>query len=93
MNQSFDLASARTVARSAHLPDRVLHILLLYATLSAVMLGYMTAASGRPHRAATILLLVLLTLALVVILDVDRPLSGGIQVSQQPLDDVRASMR
>jgi len=64
MNQSFDLATARAVARSTHLPDRVFHILLLYALLSAVMLGYMIAAHGKPHRVATGLLLVVLTLAL-----------------------------
>jgi hypothetical protein len=93
MNGSFDLASARTVARSAHIPDRVLHILLLYAILSVVMLGYIQAANGRPHRVATTLLLVLLTLALIVILDVDRPRSGAIQVSQQPLEDLRQSLR
>lgn len=92
MNQSFDLASARTAARSAHIPDRVLGILLLFAALSVVMLGYILAANGKPHRIATMLLLVLLTLALIVILDLDRPRSGAIQVSQQPLEDLRISI-
>lgn len=92
MNQSFDLASARTAARLAHIPGHVLGILLLFAALSAVMLGYILADNGKPHRIATMLLLVLLTLALVAILDLDRPRSGGIQVSQQPLDDLRGSI-
>ena len=93
MNGSFDLASARAAARAAHIPGRVLGILLLYAVLSMVLLGYILAANGRPHRVATGLLLVLLTLALVVILDLDRPRSGAIQVSQQPLEDLRASLQ
>ena len=92
MNQSFDLASARTAARSAHIPGRVLGMLLLFAALSVVMLGYILAANGKPLRIATTLLLVLLTLALIVILDLDRPRSGAIQVSQQPLEDLRASI-
>jgi hypothetical protein len=92
MNESFDLASARAEARAAHIPDRVLHVLMLYAALSIMMLGYISAAGGRPHRIATTLLLVLLTLAIAVILDLDRPRNGAIQVSQQPLIDLRASL-
>jgi len=93
MNQSFDLASARSAARLAHVPDRVLTVLLLYAVLSAAMLGYTSAAKGRPQRIATISVLVLLTLALVMILDIDRPRSGAIQVSQQPLEELKQSWR
>jgi hypothetical protein len=93
VNQAFDLASARSAARSAHIPDRVLSVLLLYAAISVIMLGYIQAAGGRVHRIATALLLVLLTLALTVILDLDRPRGGAILVSQQPLADLRVSMR
>jgi len=93
MNQSFDLASARSAARLAHVPDRVLTVLLLYAVLSAAMLGYTSAAKGRPQRIATISVLVLVTLALVMILDIDRPRSGAIQVSQQPLEELKQSWR
>ncbi|QUT06532.1 hypothetical protein KFK14_03460 [Sphingobium phenoxybenzoativorans] len=93
VNQAFDIASARAAARSAHVPQRVMSVLMLYAMLSVVMLGYIQAAGGRAHRVATTLLLVLLTLALVVILDLDRPRDGAIEVSQQPLEDLRASMR
>lgn len=93
MNESFDLASARTAARSAHVPDRVLAVLLLYALLSAAMLGYTSAAKGKPQRIATATVQLLLTLALVMILDIDRPRSGSIQVSQRPLEELRQSWR
>lgn len=91
MNESFDLATARVEARSAHVPNRVLSVLLLYATLSAAMLGYTAAAKGRPQRIATSAVMVLLTLAMVMILDIDRPRDGSIQVSQQPLEDLKQS--
>jgi hypothetical protein len=91
MNQSFDLAEARAAARLAHVPDRVLSVLLLYALLSAAMLGYTSAAKGKPQRIATASVVVLLTLALVMILDIDRPRSGAIQVSQQPLEELKQS--
>lgn len=93
MNESFDMQGARAAARGARVPAEVLAILVLYAALSMVMLGYILAINGHPHRVATGLLLVLLTLALVVILDLDRPRSGAIEVSQQPLLDLKASMR
>lgn len=93
MNESFDLASAREAARAAHIPDRVLHVMLLFAMLSAAMLGYSSAAKGRPQRIATAAVLGLLTLAMVMILDIDRPLSGAIQVSQQPLEELKRSWR
>lgn len=93
MNESFDLASARAAARSAHIPDRVLQVLVLYAALSMVMLGYTLGAGERLPRITTGVVLLLLTLAVVVILDLDRPTSGAIQVSQQPLEALRQSMR
>ncbi|TWB40574.1 uncharacterized protein DUF4239 [Nitrospirillum pindoramense] len=93
MNDAFDLAGSRAAARAAHIPGRVLGVLLLYAALSMIMLGYMLAAGGRPHRLATTLLAALLSLAVVVILDLDRPRDGAIQVSQQPLLDLKSEMR
>ena len=85
VNESFDLAASRVFERKSHIPDQVLHVLLLYSLLSAVMLGYVLASDRRPHRIATFLTLTLISLALVLILDLDRPRSGAIQVSQQPL--------
>ena len=93
MNDSFDAASARAAERAAHIPNRVFDVLLLYAVLSMLMLGYTLAVGGRPHRIATGMVLVLLSLAVVVILDLDRPRGGSIQVSQQPLVDLKASLR
>jgi len=93
MNQSFDLASARSAAGAAHVPNRVLTVLLLYAVLAAAMLGYTAAAKGRPQRIATLCVLVAMTLALVMILDIDRPRSGAIQVSEQPLEELQQSWR
>ncbi|HKY18333.1 MAG TPA: hypothetical protein VJL82_05315 [Rhizomicrobium sp.] len=93
MNQSFELASARNAAGAAHVPDRVLTVLLLYAVLAAAMLGYTAAAKGKPQRIATVCVLVAMTLALVMILDIDRPRSGAIQVSQQPLEELKQSWR
>ncbi len=92
LNECFDLASARTSARSAHVPDTVLGLLLVYAILSMVMLGAVQGAELRPDWMQTGLLLVLMTLAYVIVLDLDRPRSGSIRVSQEPLVAVLRGM-
>ncbi len=92
MNQSFDLASERAAGRNAHIPGEVLGMLMLCAILSAMMLGYMMGGAARRHRAATTMLLLLVGLVMLMIFDLDRPISGLIQVSQQPFEDLRASM-
>ena len=93
LNEAFGVQAARTAARAARVPDRVLWVLMLYSVLSMVMLGYILAINGHRHNAATGLLLLLLTLAFGLILDLDRPNGGAILVSQRPLAEVRASMR
>lgn len=92
LNESLDLAAARKALRSAHIPDTVLLVLLLYAVLSMIMMGSVLAASRQTHRGETALLLILLTLAHMVILDLDRPRTGAIQVSQQPMEELQRSM-
>ena len=93
LDEAFGVQAARATARSARVPDRVLAVLVLYSALSMVMLGYILAINGHRHEVATGLLLVLLTLAFGLILDLDRPHGGAIQVSQQPLVEMRATMR
>jgi hypothetical protein len=93
LNEAFDTQAARTAERAARIPGPVLLILVLYATLSMMLLGYITAIDGPRKMVAMVLLLLLLTLAFSVILDLDSPRHGWIQVPQQALMDVRASMR
>jgi hypothetical protein len=93
VNEAFGAQAARTAARAARVPNRVLAVLVLYSILSMVMLGYILAINGYRHSAATGLLLVLLTLAFGIILDLDRPQAGAILVSQRPLIAMRATLR
>jgi len=92
LNESLDLAVARKTERSAHIPDTVLVVLLLYAVLAMIMMGSVLAAGQNSHRGETALLLILLTLAHMVILDLDRPRAGAIQVSQKPMEELQHSM-
>jgi uncharacterized membrane protein len=93
VNEMFDAASSRKAERAARIPAEVLLVLILYAIAAAGIVGYVMRAAGKRHRAITLVVFLLLTLALTLILDLDRPLNGAIRVSQQPMFDVRASMR
>ena len=87
-NESIDLAATRMSIREARIPSRILQILLLYALIAGVTIGYEKGV----HRTATSLLFVLLTLAAVLVLDLDRPATGAIRVSQEPMLHLQRSI-
>lgn len=75
----------------AHLPDRVLWLLAIYSIISAAMMGYAVAGNQARHRTASSTFYLLLSLAFAVMLDLDRPRSGTIVISQEPFEQaVRA---
>jgi len=93
MNEMFDIAAARKAERAAHIPSDVLLVLILCAAMSATIIGYVLGSTGRSHRTVTTILFSLLTLALLLTLDLDRPWRGAIMVSQAPMIDMRAGLR
>lgn len=92
VNAVIDRGSSRDAAIEARVPERVLTLLIVYAGVGALLLGYVMGAFGNRHRVASSLLFVLLALTIGLILDLDRPLMGGIRVSQQPLIDLVADI-
>lgn len=48
---------------------------------------------AHPQRPLALVLSALLTLALALIVDLDRPWSGAVTVSQQPMLDLRAGIQ
>jgi hypothetical protein len=87
-NDMFDLAASRKAARAAHIPTRVLVVLLIYSMFVAFLVGY---EKGHARWAST-MLFVLLLIAAALILDIDQPVRGAVQVSQQPMLDAQAAM-
>lgn len=86
LNAVNDVAAERRAAGQARLPTRVLSLLILYCTVTALMLGYALSTSRARHRVAAWLLFVLLGLAFTTIVDLDRPRSGAIRVPIEPLE-------
>lgn len=91
MNEMIDMDSARQQSRRTHVPLEVFTILLVYQVIAAGVLGYVLA--GRRGRVTAALLLLLFGGSLLLVIDIDRPVSGGIVEGQQPMLEVQAMIR
>jgi hypothetical protein len=85
MNETIDLAATRKAGRLARVPSVVFTVLLIYMTVSAGWLGYIL---GERWRSAGVLM-VLMTLSLLLILDIDSPNRGGVNEDQTPMRDLK----
>lgn len=91
MNAVIDLDASRKTARQARVPTEVFAVLVGYLIMTAGVLGYVLV--GARGRAAAGFMLILLAAALLLIIDIDRPVLGGIREGQGPMEALRASLR
>lgn len=92
-NQMFDMATARDVALENRLPVTLLLLLLFFPFASLVLIGYVSGRSIGAHLMASTELILLLTLVLLLISDLNRPRSGTILAPMGPLLDVQTQLR
>lgn len=90
--EMFDAASTRRWEREARVPVLVLDILIVSAVISAGIVGYVLGGQGRRHALVTALLFALLSLAIMLILDLDRPWSGFVTIPQAPMEATVAAI-
>jgi hypothetical protein len=93
LNEVIDLESARWMAFHNHVPETVIYVNLIVAILSANMVGFFFGLEGRRHIFASCLLTLAVAAVLAVIIDLDRPSEGFIQVGQQPMIDLQQQLR
>lgn len=90
INEVIDLDASRKAARRVRVPSEVFLVLWIYIAVTAGILGYArTRARGR--RMAGVLS-VLVTMAFMLILDIDRPRDGGITEGQGPMLQLRDTL-
>ena len=92
MNEALNAGTRRELAGAAHIPTRILVALLLYLLVASAALGYLLGESAGRYRHAATLLFALFAISIIVILDLDQPRSGSIQVSQRGLEDLVANL-
>ena len=85
------ISETRIVAgRYSRVPETVLLLLLVGSALSLGMVGYMAGLKRRRSILSAVVMVVALGVVLTIVIDLDRPTEGLIQVSQQALLDVQA---
>jgi hypothetical protein len=90
MNTVIDLDASRIASRRAHVPPEVFVVLGIYGAGVALVLGYVLI--GWRGRVAGAFLIALFTLAMLLIIDIDMPTTGGIRESQAPIERIRATL-
>jgi hypothetical protein len=92
LNDVIDVSEERRTAFENHVPEAVLALLIFVSCGALAFIGCGSGLVGRRHLPSTISFAVISALVLVVILDMDRPRRGLIQVSQNSMLRLQASI-
>jgi hypothetical protein len=85
LNSTMDAAGLQAGVTSAHIPDAVMLVLILIVLIAVGVLGFNTGRSGERSVGPMLLLAITLGLVIGIILDLDHPQRGLIQVNLTPL--------
>lgn len=88
LNEAIDLESARWMAFQNRVPQNVIYVNAIVGLLAAMLVGYSFGVNGHRNIFSMCVLALAITLVLSVIIDLDRPRSGFIGASQQPMIDL-----
>ena len=72
----------------SRVPETVILVLIVGAVLTLGVMGYSAGLTGRRGMLSAVVLMVALGTVLTLVIDLDRPRDGFLQVSQQPLIDL-----
>lgn len=90
LNDTIDMYETRVTAIVyARVPETILLGLLALAMLSLVMVGYSAGLTRHRNMMIAVVLVVVMAGVLTLVVDLDRPRDGFLQVSQQPLLDLQ----
>jgi len=94
LNEVIDLHATRMMAAlRSRVPAPIWIVLFLLSFLSMAMMGYHEALTNSRRSIAVLALILGFTSVLFLIVDLDRPRKGMLQVSQQAMIDLRNSMK
>jgi hypothetical protein len=93
LNELIDAYGTRDAALNRHVPEAVLFLMFGTFILTASLVGYASGVSGHRASFATYILEVLIVFLVFIIIDLDRPRRGLIEVSHQSLIELQESVR
>jgi hypothetical protein len=93
LNETIDLDAKRLAATRNHVPGAVWMLLVVVASCGCCATGYAAGCSGKRTGFGNLLLPLLIAVVIFIIADLDRPRAGLIRINQQPLVDLRTSLK
>lgn len=85
LNDAIDAYGERNAALNRHVPELVLFLLFGTFALTACLVGYSSGIARHRTTFPTYILMLLITFLVFIIIDLDRPRRGLIEVSQQSM--------
>jgi hypothetical protein len=92
LNQLIDVEGVRMRAVENHVPVAILVLLVVSAVASVVLMGYVYGQAGQRNLFAMLTATALFSLVLTIIIDLDRPRVGLVQLSHASLLELRDSL-
>jgi hypothetical protein len=89
-NELIDLDAERKVARQVRVPAPVMMLLYGFLLITGAVIGYVL--EERRARVGAFVFFLLLSLYVGIIIDLNRPVSGSIQESQEPMLMLKSSL-
>jgi hypothetical protein len=90
LNETIDLNTTRiTAGLYARVPETVLMLLIIGSSMTLGMVGYSAGLTGRRSPLTAVVMIVVLGAVITLVVDLDRPQDGFLDVNQQPLIDLR----
>jgi hypothetical protein len=93
MNDVIDLHEKRHRSLEDRVPEVVFHLLFLVSAFALGQIAYSSGLNGRRHPVANVLFACCIALVLIIIMDIDRPRRGLIQVSQDSMLRLQESLQ
>ena len=92
LNEMFDAYGRRDAALARHVPEAVLFLLFLTFIMVCVIVGITSGVSGARPPASMLMMSILIVLLVFIIIDLDRPRRGIIEIDQSSLTDLQQSL-
>jgi hypothetical protein len=92
LNELIDTSGTRNAALNRHVPEVVLLLLFATIVLTTATLGYSSGLAGHRVTLAAFVLMTLIALVVYLIIDLDRPRRGAIQVSHESMLSLQRSI-
>lgn len=92
LNDMIDAFGSRDAELNRHVPELVLVLLHGTFLMTGVIVGYAAGVAGHRASFVTYIMVTLIVLLVFIIIDLDRPRRGIIEVSQQSMVDLQTSL-